>query len=203
MLASFITHARRHLIAYVALLFALSGTSYAAATSRLPANSVGTRQVINHSLLKQDFKSGQLPRGARGPAGPGGARGPAGPAGPAGLTGPKGDPGPPGPINLTYVSSADTPLPAGAQAVAVAQCPAGTVVTGGGAFTDSTDTAVSVNTSTIATSDGTTPDAWLIAMNNASASATTFSAQAVCTKPTTISAAGLANAGAVRGRAIK
>jgi hypothetical protein len=199
MLASFIGHARRHLVGYVALLFALSGTSYAAATNLLPPNSVGTRQVINHSLLKQDFKSGQLPRGARGPAGPGGVRGP---AGPAGLTGPKGDPGPPGPINLTYVSSADTPLPAGAQAVAVAQCPAGTVVTGGGAFTDSTNTAVSVNASTIGSSDGTAPDQWLVAMNNASASATTFSAQAVCTKPTSISAAGLAK-GAIRGHVIK
>jgi hypothetical protein len=200
MLASFITHARRHLIAYVALLFALSGTSYAAATKLMPANSVGTRQVINHSLLRQDFKSGQLPRGARGPAGPGGARGPAGPAGPAG---PKGDPGPPGPVNLTYVTSADVPLPAGTQADAFALCPAGTVVTGGGAFTDSTDTGVSVKTSTIATSDGTTPDAWLIAMNNASATATTFSAQAVCTSATSTNAAGPVKANPARLREVK
>jgi hypothetical protein len=40
-------HLRRNLVAYLALLFALTGTSYAAATTLLPANSVGTRQVIN------------------------------------------------------------------------------------------------------------------------------------------------------------
>jgi hypothetical protein len=62
-------HLRHNLVAYVALLFALGGTSYAAATTLLPPNSVGTRQVINGSLLKKDFKAGQLPRGARGPRG--------------------------------------------------------------------------------------------------------------------------------------
>jgi Collagen triple helix repeat (20 copies) len=90
-------HLRRNLVAYVALLFALGGTSYAAATTLLPPNSVGTRQVINGSLLKKDFKAGQLPRGARGRRGPVGAAGstgpagPAGPAGSAGAQGPKGD----------------------------------------------------------------------------------------------------------------
>ena len=87
-------HLRRNVVAYLALLFALSSTSYAAATKLLPANSVGTRQVINGSLLTKDFKPGQLPRGARGlqgspgPAGPQGAQGPPGPQGvqgPAGL----------------------------------------------------------------------------------------------------------------------
>jgi hypothetical protein len=68
-------HLRRNLVAYVALLFALSGTSYAAVTKLLPPNSVGTRQVINHSLLKKDFKRGQLPRGPQGLTGP---QGPAG-----------------------------------------------------------------------------------------------------------------------------
>ena len=54
MLSSASRHLRRNLVAYVALLFALSGTSYAAATTLLPANSVSTRQVINGSLLKND-----------------------------------------------------------------------------------------------------------------------------------------------------
>ena len=85
MAASVTRHLRRNLVAYLALLFALSSTSYAAATRLLPPNSVGSRQVINGSLLKADFKSGQLPRGARGPADAAGATGPAGSAGPAGL----------------------------------------------------------------------------------------------------------------------
>jgi len=41
MVVSFGRHLRRNFVAYGALLFALSGTSYAAATSLLPKNSVG------------------------------------------------------------------------------------------------------------------------------------------------------------------
>jgi hypothetical protein len=72
-------------IAVIALVIALGGTSYAAVT--LPRNSVGTAQlknnavtslkVANNSLLKADFKSGQIPAGAAGAAG---AAGPAGPS---------------------------------------------------------------------------------------------------------------------------
>jgi hypothetical protein len=61
-------------VAFLALLVALGGTSYAVA--QLPANSVGAKQlkknavtaakVKNRSLLAQDFKSGQLPAGPRG-----------------------------------------------------------------------------------------------------------------------------------------
>jgi len=82
-------------IACVALLLALGGVSWAA--TALPPNSVGTAQlknnavtsskVKNHSLLRADFKSGQIPKG---PAGPAGATGPAGPQGPKGPTGPAG-----------------------------------------------------------------------------------------------------------------
>jgi hypothetical protein len=81
----FFVHLRRHSVGYLALLVATAGTSYAAVT--LPPNSVGTRQVINHSLLKVDFKTGQLPAGARGPQGPPGAAGPQGPAGATGAPG--------------------------------------------------------------------------------------------------------------------
>jgi hypothetical protein len=69
-------------IASLALFVALGGTGYA--VTRLPANSVTTRQVVNHSLLGVDFKAGQIPRGPQGPAGPAGPAGPQGPAGPAG-----------------------------------------------------------------------------------------------------------------------
>src|ERR1051326_2500880 len=86
------SHIRRNAVAYAALFLALGGTSYAAI--KLPANSVGTRQlrkgavtaskVKAHSLLAKDFKSGQLKAGARGPTGP---------AGQAGAPGGKGDRG--------------------------------------------------------------------------------------------------------------
>jgi hypothetical protein len=83
------SHVRRNIVGYLALFFALTGTSYAA-TTLLPGNSVGTEQVINHSLLKVDFKAGQLPRGAAGPQGAQGPKGDAGPQGAQGGTGPQG-----------------------------------------------------------------------------------------------------------------
>ena len=73
-------------IAAVALAIALSGTGYAAVNA-LPANSVTTVQVKDHSLLAKDFKAGQIPRGKQGPAGPAGPAGAAGPTGPAGPAG--------------------------------------------------------------------------------------------------------------------
>jgi hypothetical protein len=93
---------RRHLspalvLACLALLVAVGGTSYAQVT--LPANTVGTKQLKNgavvaskvkaRSLLARNFKLGQLPRGPQGAQGLPGAAGAQGPAGPAGA---KGDP---------------------------------------------------------------------------------------------------------------
>lgn len=85
MFGSFASYVRQHHVGMLALFVALSGTAYAAT---LPRNSVGTPQlkkdavtskkVKNASLLRKDFRSGQLP---------------AGPAGPTGPVGPKGDPG--------------------------------------------------------------------------------------------------------------
>jgi hypothetical protein len=76
------------MVACLALLVALGGTSYAA--TAISRNSVGTLQLKNNavvsskvkdfSLLKKDFKPGQLPAGPQGPQGP---QGPAGPAGPS------------------------------------------------------------------------------------------------------------------------
>ena len=192
MLASVIKHLRRHFVAYIALFIALSSTGYAASTKLLPPNSVGTRQVINGSLLKRDFKAGQLPRGARGPrgfagaAGATGAAGPAGPTGPAGAQGVQGVQGPAGPVSLIYVFSADTALPNGTQQDAFADCPAGMVVTGGGGFSASTSTAVSIKSSAIGTTTGAAPDEWGVTMNNTSGSDTTFVAEAICTTPTSV-----------------
>lgn len=76
-------------VASLALLLALGGTSYAAIQA-LPRNSVTTVQVKDFSLLARDFKRGQVPRGPAGPAGPAGPQGPQGPQGaqgPAGAAG--------------------------------------------------------------------------------------------------------------------
>ena len=102
-------------VASVALLVALAGTGYAAI--RLPANSVGTVQlkagavtapkVKIHSLLRADFKPGQIPAGARGPAGFPGPPGPVGAPGAAGPAGPSAAYSKlvVGPVTLTTVAS--------------------------------------------------------------------------------------------------
>lgn len=46
------------IVACLALALSLGGTAYA--VTRLPANSVGSRQVINYSLLRRDFHAGVL-----------------------------------------------------------------------------------------------------------------------------------------------
>jgi hypothetical protein len=97
-------------IACVALLLALGGVSWAA--TALPRNSVGTAQlrnnavtsskVRNHSLLRVDFKNGQIPRGARGPVGPAGPTGATGPKGTTGARGPTGPAGSAGAANIKW-----------------------------------------------------------------------------------------------------
>jgi hypothetical protein len=52
----------------------------------LGANSVGTGNVIDGSLLKQDFKAGQLPQGAKGDQGIQGIQGLKGDAGPGAIS---------------------------------------------------------------------------------------------------------------------
>lgn len=110
-------HARRHIVGYVALFVALSGTSYAEPVRSAAAKLVSGAQVRNESLTGADIKNGsigtrelapsilsQVTRGAQvGSSGAAGAQGPAGPAGPAGPqgergpTGPQGERGPAGP----------------------------------------------------------------------------------------------------------
>jgi hypothetical protein len=124
-------HVRRNLVAYLALLFALSSTGYAASSSLLPKNSVGSAQVINGSLQRADLSKKTVAR----------LRGHAGPAGPIGLRGPS---GPSGITSVTAVDSAPAAMcaaPGGGCQVAgpFATCPAGSVVVGGGWESDSID----------------------------------------------------------------
>ena len=92
-------------VASVALLAALAGTSVAAisnvpllsvGTPQLKSNAVTSAKVKDRSLLEVDFKQGQIPRGPRGlrgfpgPEGAPGAAGAAGPSGPSGPSGPAG-----------------------------------------------------------------------------------------------------------------
>jgi hypothetical protein len=85
MLRRFVGHVGRNTVAYIALFVALGGASFAATSKLLPPHSVGTRElkrnavlssrVRDFSLLRRDFRRGQLPRGPVGPQGlPGAAR---------------------------------------------------------------------------------------------------------------------------------
>jgi hypothetical protein len=87
------------IVASIALLVALGGTSVAAISNvplfsvgapQLKNNAVISKKVKNRSLLAVDFKQGQLPRGPRGVPGLRGLRGLAGPSGPQGPQGPAG-----------------------------------------------------------------------------------------------------------------
>jgi hypothetical protein len=94
-------------VACAALFVSLSGVGYAAIV--LPANSVGTKhlkrnavnsaKVKKHSLLRSDFKRGQIPRGPQGIPGIQGIQG---------VQGPKGDPGTPAIRLWAYVSATGT-----------------------------------------------------------------------------------------------
>jgi hypothetical protein len=120
---SFSSHARHNAVAYLALFVALGGTSYAAI--KLPANSVGTKQIKkgavtstkikNGSITSAKIKNGSITNAqlAAGTLKAGGV-GPAGPAGLAGLAGPKGDTGAAGPAG----AKGDTGAP-GANATAL------------------------------------------------------------------------------------
>jgi hypothetical protein len=173
---------RRNLVAYLALLLTLSGSSYAATTKLLPPNSVGTRQVINHSLLKKDFKPGQLPRGARGLPGQTGPTGPAGPVGPAGSAGHE---GPPGPVALIYINSGAHSLPSGQTTTQQVACPQGTFAVGGGVQGAN----LTVNSSDqLGYPEWASPPGigWTATVTNTGGTDTTFYLDVICTVPTDV-----------------
>ena len=77
MRTSFLSYLKRNHLGLIALFFALGGTSFAAVNSLAPANSVGTRQVINGSLRTVDI-SAKTRKALKGNTGPKGATGRAG-----------------------------------------------------------------------------------------------------------------------------
>jgi hypothetical protein len=116
-------------LAAVALLVALGGTSIAAVT-QIPRASVGTAQlkanavtgakIANSTITSADVRNGSLRR-----ADFGAAQLPAGPAGPQGPAGPPG-------LSAREQVSAETPQTSVAPKNATATCPTGKRVIGGG-----------------------------------------------------------------------
>jgi hypothetical protein len=124
-------------VACLALLVALGGTSVAAVSQFVPRNSVGTQQlkrnavtaakitpnavrtghVLNGSLLVEDFKAGQIPQG---------------PKGDKGEKGEKGDNGPPG-ASAYEIVVASFPVASQYITTQTVSCPSGKRALGGGA----------------------------------------------------------------------
>jgi hypothetical protein len=166
-------------IACLALAFALGGTGYAARSALLPANSVGSKQVINHSISKIDLKT-PLPRGPRGFIGQRGSVGPSGPAGPAG-----------GFTAATIVYSLPGPVAhmcafdggACAYGESIAHCPTGKVAIGGAWAGDAPDApvAATVEASFPTFPAGSNlPDGWGVKMVNNDTGTASFHATAAC-----------------------
>src|SRR5215207_8231440 len=127
------------LVALVALLVALGGSSYAAVTLSknsvtskhikngqvkrpdIAKNAVNSRKVANFSLLAKDFKPGQLPAGPKGDIGPQGPQGTEGPAGATNVL-----------IRNSGGSGSSTPAPPDGENTEVVECPPGTRAVGGG-----------------------------------------------------------------------
>jgi hypothetical protein len=120
-------------VAMLALFVALAGTSYAAV--KLPANSVGTKQIKANAVVSSKIKNGTLRRADFEPGALPLLRGPQGPQGLPGIAGPQGPRGPEGPPAVTTVDVVDSGAPA--TSPVEMPCPGGEIATGGGGTTSS------------------------------------------------------------------
>jgi hypothetical protein len=197
-------------VSVIALVVALGGTSYAAI--KLPANSVGTKQIKKNavttakvedgSLQIADFRAGQLPAGATGATGPKGdtgatgATGATGPKGDTGATGgtglkgDKGDPGDSGPSGANAVIRESAPVAVAASAIVSAsvQCLAGERATGGGYDANGLGEFATFALESQPTGPAATPNGWTVKVNNVSAIAnnpqpSTIVAKVMCATP--------------------
>jgi len=188
-------------VALLALVVALGGTSYAAVslaknsvvsktikngevkTADLKSGAVTGDKVKDGSLAAGDFAAGVLPTGAVGPAGPAGAKGA---TGAAGATGPQGVPGPVD--TVTIIKSSANITPNNFASVTVL-CPAGMTALGGGPDLSNVLTMavtasgpVSEATRPLSQTDGQHPGptGWFAAARNDSASDKYFKVGVVC-----------------------
>jgi hypothetical protein len=141
------------LVALAVSLLALTQRGTAGVRASLPPRSVGTAQLEDgavtaakvraHSLVKRNFKQGQLPAGRRGPQGLPGPAGPTGPTGPsdgyaASLVGPA-----PVAVQATPATIAELEIPQG-----------GSYVIGAKAYFDSTGSGIATIACTLDTLAG-------------------------------------------------
>jgi hypothetical protein len=156
-----------NVISTVALFVALGGVSYAAV--KLPANSVGTKQIKSKAVTKAkvDPSLFKTIRGGDGPKGDTGA---------TGSQGPKGDPG----VNVSGVAGVELVETTSiadftTNKSAIATCPPGKTVIGGGAKTEGV-------TGTVLTYSTTSADRtqWVARGRQTASGAWTVTATAIC-----------------------
>jgi hypothetical protein len=161
-------------VALIALVIALGGTSYAAVT--LPRNSVGTRQIRTAAVRSAEVKDRSLrladiSRGAR--AQLRGQRGPAGAPGPPGSSGPGGS----GTVTVKTAAGSITAAPAEQEvlATATATCDPGQRAVGGGASSPDPQTPTMHSSFPAASGTG-----WTATLGNDTDAAKTFTVYVVC-----------------------
>jgi hypothetical protein len=187
-------------MATIALFVALGGSSYAALSlrrdsvgsreiapnavrrSELAKRSVGTGEVVNGSLLSEDFRV--PPRGVKGPKGD---RGATGPVGPRGIAGPRGADGVAGATNAVIrLGSTHDAVPGGG-ATLQADCLSGERAIGGGAAPTSGGFVAEASiTSSFPspTAAGGTPTSWMVGVKNTGASGNlAFQSYVICISP--------------------
>jgi len=173
-------------VACVALIVALTGTSYATVLN-VPRNSVGTlalkrnavtpakiapnavraAHVLNGTLLVEDFKTGQLPSGPKGDKGDKGSKGD---------KGDKGDEGDVGVAGHQFLQGPLVSVAANQIGFATVTCPTGKRVLGGGGHVAGATAGAGFLWQSIPTS----ATAWRVAYKNTSGSGVSIWAYAVC-----------------------
>jgi hypothetical protein len=184
---------RQHHLAFLALFVALGGTSYAAL--RIPANSIGTKQLRNKAvtLSKINGAAQQALLGRVGPQGPTGLTGSAGAAGKNGTNGANGTNGTNGATHVV-VRLGSGSIGAGNIGHVQATCNAGEHATGGGEFVSENsgapDSTIRWSAPTLQSSlfiqpaaAGDIPDAWGVEVLNNSAGSRTLGVYVVCASP--------------------
>jgi hypothetical protein len=171
---------QRNGIAMLALFLALGGTTYAASTALIGANTVASPQVVNGSLKAKDL-SAKARKALKG------NRGATGPQGTTGIQGPKGNAGATNVITRTATVS----VPAGGVAAVIAVCNAGEVATGGGALLSgyfNTGPATVVRSypslgNSEGNAGGAAPTSWTTRMYNPTGGALNADGYVVCASP--------------------
>ena len=133
----------------------------AVTSSKLAPNTVRTGQVVNSSLLVEDFKPGQIPQGPKGDKGDRGATGPVG-------------------ISGYEVVSQSLSVPANTVTTVQPTCPTGKKVLGGTQYTQGVGSATGVFFQ--AQFAGATNNIYNVVITNTNATARTVFGQAICAR---------------------